>query len=143
MRFMVTFPATEQSEAGIMPSEEVIAAMGRFNEETAKAGLLLAADGLYPTSRGFRIRFSGGPGDSSTVTDGPFTESKEMIGGYWILQVESREEVISWMRRAPFGAGMEITVRQIIDPGDFAEDLSPEARAATDERLRVHVAVKD
>jgi hypothetical protein len=139
MRFMVILPANEQSEAAVMPSDEIVAAMGRFNEEMAKAGVLLAADGLYPTSRGARIRFSG---DTTTVTDGPFTESKDMIGGYWILQVKSRDEAISWMRRAPFGGGVELTLREIIDPADFAEDLSPEARAAADERLRAHVAVK-
>ena len=139
MRFMVILPANEPSEAAVMPSDDLIAAMGRFNEEMAKAGVLLAADGLYPTSRGARIRFSG---DTTTVTDGPFTESKEMIGGYWIIQVKSRDEAISWMRRAPFGSGVELTLREIIDPADFAEDLSPEARAAADERLGAHVAVK-
>jgi hypothetical protein len=117
MRFLVTLPANEQAEAAVMPSDDIITAMERFNDEMTKAGVLIASDGLHPTSRGARIRFSNG---KTIVTDGPFTESKELIAGYWIIEVQSKEEAISWMRRAPFGGGVELTLREIFDREEFA-----------------------
>src|SRR6188768_3811597 len=99
MRFMVIVPASKESEAGVMPDEKILTEMGKFNEEMIKAGVMLAGEGLHPTSKGARLTFSGG---KTTVTDGPFTESKEMIAGFWLIQVKSKEEAIAWMRRAPF-----------------------------------------
>ncbi|MBX6364561.1 MAG: YciI family protein [Gemmatimonadetes bacterium] len=126
MRFMVIVRATKESEAGVMPSPELLAAMGKYHEELVRAGVLLAADGLYPSSSGARVRFSG---SSRIVIDGPFTETKELIGGYWIFQVKSKEEAIEWVKRCPnpYPDGeSEIEIRQVIEPEDFA-DLAPEA----------------
>src|SRR5271167_2721723 len=103
MRFMVMVPADKQSEAGALPDAEMLGTMGKFNEEMVKAGVMLAGEGLMPTSKGARITFSGG---KTTVVDGPFTESKELIAGFWLIQVKSRDEAIAWMRRAPFGEGV-------------------------------------
>jgi hypothetical protein len=138
MRFMVLVPASKESETGAMPDEKLIAAMGRFNEEMAKAGVMLSGEGLHASAKGARIRFSGG---ETTVTDGPFTESKEMIAGYWIIQVKSKDEAVSWMRRAPFGGGVQIELRQIFEAEDFGATLSPEVREAN-ERARAHLATK-
>jgi hypothetical protein len=117
MRFMILVPASKESEAGQLPKEELLREMGKYNEELVKAGVLLAGDGLHPTSKGARVLFEGG---KKTVVDGPFTESKELVAGYWIFQVRSKEEAIEWVKRAPFGGGVAIEIRQIFDPADFA-----------------------
>lgn len=136
MRFMVLVPANEESEAGALPDEKDLAEMGKFNEELVKAGVMLAGEGLHPTSKGARIKFEGG---KTTVTDGPFTESKELIAGFWLIQAKSKEEAIEWMRRAPFGGGVELEIRQVFETEDFAtSDPSGELRAA-EERLRKQV----
>ena len=132
MRFMVIVKASKDSEAGVMPSTELLTAMGKFNEELVKAGVMLAGEGLQPSSKGFRVRFDG---DKRTVTDGPFTEAKELIAGFWILQVKSREEVLEWMKRAPFDGGTEIEIRQVFEVEDFGPALTPEL-AAAEERMR-------
>jgi hypothetical protein len=125
MRFMVLVKASEESEAGVMPSEEMLAEMGKFNEELVKAGVMLAGEGLHPTSRGVRIRFSG---DERTVIDGPFAETKELLGGYWLIQTRDRDEAIEWMKRAPFDDGTEIELRQVFEEEDFGEEFTPELR---------------
>ena len=117
MRFMVIVPANAESEAGILPSAEIMTAMGRYNEELARAGVLLAAEGLQPSSKGARIKFSG---DKRTVTDGPFAETKELIAGFWLIQARSKEEAIEWVKRAPFGGGFEVEIRPVFDPDDVA-----------------------
>jgi hypothetical protein len=117
MRFMILVPANKDSEAGILPSEDDLRAMGKFNEELAKAGVLLAGDGLHPTSKGARVIFDAG---KKTVLDGPFTESKELIAGFWIFQVKSKEEAIEWVKRAPFSRGTSIEIRQLFEAADFA-----------------------
>jgi hypothetical protein len=132
MRFMVLVPASPTSEAGEIPSTEMLTAMTRYNEELAKAGVLLAADGLHPSSKGARVRFQSG---EPTVIDGPFTESKELVAGYWIWECASRDEAIEWLKRAPFDGGVEVELRPIFDPADFAESMTPELREAG-ERLR-------
>jgi hypothetical protein len=129
---MVIVPASEESEAGVMPDEKMLTAMGRFNEEMVKAGVMLAGEGLQPSSKGARIRFSGG---TTTVVDGPFTESKELIAGFWLIQVKSRDEAIAWMRRAPFDDGTQLELRQVFESEDFGDALTPELREAED-RLR-------
>ena len=127
MRFMVLVPANKESEAGVLPSAELIAKMGAFNEEMVKAGVMLAGEGLHATSKGARIQFAGG---KTKVVDGPFTESKELIAGFWIIQVKSKEEAIAWISRAPFDGGVSIEIRQIFDPEDFAPvDPTGELRA--------------
>ena len=128
MRVMVMVKANKDSEAGVMPSSELLAEMGKFNEELVKAGILLAADGLQPSSKGKRVRFSGG---KRTVIDGPFTETKELIAGYWIWQVRSMEEAVEWLKRCPNphpGAESEVEIRQVFEAEDFAPDLAPEVR---------------
>ena len=126
MRFMVIVPANKDSEAGILPNPEQFAEMGKFNEEMAKAGILLAADGLQPSSKGARIKFSG---TKRTVIDGPFTESKELVAGFWIIQTKSKEEAIEWIKRAPlFDGGVEIEIRQIFETSDFSEPVSEQMR---------------
>lgn len=117
MRFMVLVKGDARTEAGVMPTEEELGAMGAFNEELLKAGVMLAGDGLQPTSKGAKIRYGGG--DGPKVIDGPFTEAKEIVAGYWIIEVKSRDEAIAWLRRAPF-AGGEIEIRQIFELSDFA-----------------------
>jgi hypothetical protein len=133
MRFMILVPANEESEAGALPDEKMLGAMGKFNEEMVKAGVMLAGEGLAPTSKGARLTFSGG---KTTVVDGPFTESKELIAGFWIIQVKSREEAVAWMRRAPFGEGVRLEIRQIQEFADFAaSDPTGELRAR-EQKLR-------
>jgi|SRR5579884_118377 len=124
MRFMVLVKATQRSEAGELPKREELAEMGRFNEELLKAGVMLAGDGLQSSSKGARIKF-GGP--KPIVTDGPFTETKELLAGYWIIQAKSKAEAIEWMSRAPFKEG-EIEIRQVFEAEDFGEELAPEMR---------------
>ena len=139
MRVLVTVPADRNSEAGVMPPTEVFAEMGKFNEELVKAGVMLAAEGLQPTSKGAKVRFGGG---KSTVTDGPFAESKELIAGFWIWQVRSMDEAIEWLRRSPFRhADIEITLRRIYDAEDFGPELTPELKAK-EEKLRATVAAR-
>jgi hypothetical protein len=125
MRFMVMVPASKDSEAGVLPDRDILTKMGTFNEEMVKAGVMLAGEGLQPTSKGARIRFSGG---KTTVIDGPFTESKELIAGFWLIQVKSRDEAVAWMRRAPFGEGVVLELRQIFETEDFGAELTPELR---------------
>ncbi len=116
MRFLVTVPATPESEAGVLPDEKVFVEMNKFNEEMVKAGVMLAAEGLQPTSKGAKIKYQNG---KTTVIDGPFTESKELIAGFWLIQVKSREEAIEWMKRAPFDGGVEIVLRQVYEDADL------------------------
>jgi len=137
MRFMVMVPASNESEAGVLPDEKIFAEMGKFNEEMVKAGVMLAAEGLQPTSKGARLKFSG---RKTTVIDGPFTESKELIAGFWLIQVKSKEEAIAWMKRAPFGDGVVLEIRQVFEAADFApSDPTGELRAQ-EERLRAQAA---
>jgi hypothetical protein len=138
MRVMVMVKATKETEAGQLPSTEEIAAMGQFNEELAKAGVLLAGEGLQPSSKGVRVRFSG---SKRTVIDGPFAETKELIAGFWIWQVKSMAEAIEWVKRCPnpTGAESEIEVRPVLEAEDFGEALTPELRER-EERLRARVA---
>lgn len=138
MKFMVIIKATAASEAGVMPSEALLAEMGRFNEEMVKAGIMLAGEGLHPSSKGARIRFDG---DKRSVVDGPFAETKELIAGFWLIEVGSKEEAIEWMKRCPhpFESGQaEIEIRQIFAPEDFGAEFTPELRAQ-EERLRAQV----
>jgi hypothetical protein len=123
MRFMVLVKASDESEAGVMPSEEALAAMGNFNEELVKAGVMLDGAGLLPSSHGSRLRFDAS--GAATVTDGPFTETKELLAGYWMIQVGSKEEAIEWMKRAPFQDG-EIEIRRVAEAEDFGEEYTPE-----------------
>jgi len=136
MRVMVFVPGDANSEAGTMPSPELVGRMMKFNEELVKAGVMLAGDGLTPTSKAKRVRFSG---SQRTVLDGPFAETKELIAGYWIWQVKSIEEAVEWLKRAPFDGGVEVTLRPIFDPADFGKDLPPELRAKA-EQLRAQAA---
>jgi hypothetical protein len=132
MRFMVIVKADKDSEAGVMPSTEMLTAMGKFNEEMVKAGVMLAGEGLHPSSKGARIKYSG---VSRIVMDGPFTETKELIAGFWLIEVKSKDEAIDWMKRAPFDGGAEIEIRQVFAADDFGEALTPELREQ-EERLR-------
>lgn len=133
MRFMVIVKANEESEAGVLPSTEILAEMGKYNEELVKAGVMLAGEGLHPSSKGARVRFSGG---KQTVIDGPFTEAKELIAGFWLLQTKSKDEVIEWVKRAPCFDGSELEIRQVFETSDFApSDPTGELREA-EERLR-------
>jgi hypothetical protein len=138
VRFIVMVKATSDSEAGVLPTHEQLAEMGRFNEEMVNAGLVLAADGLQASSKGVRIEFSGA---KPTVTDGPFTEAKELIAGFWLLQVKSKEEAIAWISRAPFHNGEEVEIRQLFEAEDFGDAATPELRAA-EARLRERAAAR-
>jgi hypothetical protein len=137
---MVMVKADKNSEAGVMPSEELLAAMGKFNEELAKAGVMLAGEGLHPTSKGARVRFSG---KKRSVIDGPFTESKELIAGFWLWQVKSMEEAIEWVKRCPnpMEGDSEIEIRPVFEPDDFGEAFTPELREQ-EERIRAQVSAK-
>ncbi len=134
MRFMVMVKATKESEAGVMPSEELLTEMGKYNEELVKAGVMLAGEGLHPSSKGARIRFSG---KDRTVIDGPFAETKELVAGFWLWQVKSKEEAIEWLKRAPFDE-TEVEIRQVFEAEDFGDELTPELREQ-EERLRAQV----
>jgi len=139
MRFMILVPAGNESEEGVLPDEKLLTEMTKFNEEMVKAGVMLAGEGLHPSSKGARIKFSDG---KTTVIDGPFTESKELIAGFWLIQVKSKEEAIAWMKRAPFGGGVVLEIRQVFETEDFApSDPTGEIRAQ-EERLRAQVAAK-
>jgi len=137
MRFMVIVKANEDSEAGVMPSKKILTEMGKFNEELAKAGVMLAGDGLHPSSKGTRVKFSGG---KTIVTDGPFAETKELIAGFWLWQVKSKEEAIEWLKRAPF-EDTEVEIRQLFEAEDFGDEFTPELREQ-EERVRAQVAAK-
>jgi hypothetical protein len=134
---MVMVKATEESEAGVMPSEELLTEMGKFNEELVKAGVMLAGEGLQPSSKGARVKFSG---DKRTVVDGPFTETKELIAGFWLIQVKSKDEAIEWVKRVPNPTGDEgeIEIRQVFEADDFGDELTPELREQ-EARLRAQV----
>ena len=139
MRFMVIVKANKESEAGVLPDQKVLAAMGKFNEELVKAGVMLAGEGLQPSSKGARVRF--GKDGKKTVIDGPFAETKELVAGFWLWQVTSRDEAIEWLKRAPFGGDVEVEIRQVFETADFGENMTPEMRAR-EERLRAEVAAK-
>jgi hypothetical protein len=132
MRVMVIVKANQESEAGILPSTEILAAMGKYNEELVKAGVMLAGEGLHPSSKGKRVKFSAG---KHTITEGPFAETKELIAGFWLWQVKSMEEAIEWLKRSPFDGGTEIEIRQVFEAADFGENLTPELQE-NEERLR-------
>jgi len=138
MRFMILVKADKDSEAGVLPSKEILTEMGRFNEQLVKAGVMLAAEGLQPSSKGARVRFTPG---KETVIDGPFAETKELIAGFWLWQVKSKEEAIEWLKRAPFGGGMEVEIRQVFEAEDFGANLTPEHREQW-ERLRKQAGTK-
>ncbi len=129
MRVMVVVKASEESEAGVMPSEQLLTEMGKYNEELAKSGVMLAGDGLHPSSRGKRVRFSGG---QKAVIDGPFAETKELIAGFWIWQVRSMEEAVEWLKRAPFDGGVEVEIRPVFEAEDFGDEFTPELREQED-----------
>ena len=122
MRVMVIVKANKESEAGVLPDTEILSKMGKYNEQLVKAGIMLAADGLQPSSKGKRVRFSG---DKRTVIDGPFTETKELIAGYWLWQVRSMDEAVEWLKRAPFDGGTEIEIRPAYEMSDFGENMTP------------------
>ncbi len=129
MRVMVVVKASKESEAGVMPSEQLLAEMGAYNEELARSGVMLAGDGLHPSSKGKRVRFLG---DQRTVIDGPFAETKELIAGYWIWQVRSMEEAVEWLKRAPFDGGTEVEIRPVFEAEDFGAEFTPELREQED-----------
>ena len=135
MRVLVAVKANKDSEAGVMPTKEILTAMGKFNEELVKAGVMLAAEGLHPSSKGKRIRFEGG---KKTIIDGPFTETKELIAGFWLWQVRNMDEAIEWLKRSPFDGGAEVEVRPVFEAEDFGAELTPDLRAQ-EERLRKEV----
>jgi hypothetical protein len=138
MRCMVIVKADKNSEAGVMPNRELLTAMGKFNEELVKAGVMLAGEGLHPSSKGKRVKFSGG---KQTVTDGPFTESKELVAGFWLWQVRSMEEAVEWLKRSPFDGGAELEIRQVFEADDFGDQLTPELREQ-EQRLRQQAAAR-
>ena len=140
MRFMILVKASKDSEAGALPDEKILTAMGKFNEELERAGVLLAGEGLQASSKGARVKFSG---TKRTVIDGPFSETKELIGGFWMWQVKSKEEAIEWVKRCPnpFAGESEIEIRQVFETSDFGPELTPERRAAED-RMRANSGMK-
>jgi len=142
MRFMVIVKATKESEAGVLPDHKLLEEMGRFNEELSKAGVMLAGEGLQPSSKGARIRFSG---SKRTVIDGPFAETKELVAGFWLIQAKSKEEAIEWMKRSPNphpGQECEIEIRQLFDAEDFGAEFTPELREQ-EERIRAEAAKRN
>lgn len=138
MRVMVIVKANSETESGVMPSEAELAAMGRYNEELVNAGIMLAGEGLHPSSKGVRVQFTDG---GRTVTDGPFAETKELVAGFWIWQVASMDEAVEWLKRAPFGSGSELEIRPIFEAEDFGEAFTPELREQ-EERLRAQTAAR-
>jgi hypothetical protein len=132
---MVIVKASKESEAGQMPSQEILSRMGKFNEELVNAGVMLAGEGLHPSSRGKRVRFSG---STRTVIDGPFTETKELAAGFWLWKVKSMDEAVEWLKRAPFDGGTEVEIRPIFEAEDFGKELTPELRAQ-EEKLRAKI----
>lgn len=138
MRYMVIVKGDEKSEAGVLPDKELLEQMGKFNEELVKAGIMLAGEGLHPSSKGVRVRFEKG---SKTVIDGPFAETKELVAGFWLWQTKSLDEAIEWLKRAPFGPGAELEIRQVFEAEDFGDEFTPELREQ-EERLRQEIASK-
>jgi hypothetical protein len=138
MRFMVLVKADKNSEAGVMPSQQLLTEMGKYNEKLAKAGVMLAGEGLHPSSKGARVKFSG---DQRTVIDGPFAETKELVAGFWLWQVKSKQEAIDWLKRAPFDGGTEVEIRQLFEAEDFGAELTPELREQ-EERVRAQIEKK-
>jgi len=138
MRVMVLVKANKDSEAGVMPDEKLLTDMGKFNEELVKAGVMLAGEGLHPSSKGVRVKFSG---DERVVIDGPFAETKELVAGFWLWKVKSLEDAIEWLKRAPFDGGTEIEIRPLFETEDFGDELTPELREQ-EERLRAQIAAK-
>jgi hypothetical protein len=138
MRVMVIVKANKDSEAGVLPDKEILTEMGKFNEQLLKAGVMLAAEGLLASSKGKRVRFDGA---KKTVIDGPFTETKELIAGFWLWQVKSMDEAVEWLKRAPFGGGTEVEIRQVFETEDFGDNLTPELRAQ-EARHRTQTAAK-
>ena len=135
MRVMVIVKATKNSEAGVLPDEKLLAAMGKYNEELVKAGVMLAGEGLHPSSRGKRVKFAG---RKKTVIDGPFAETKELIAGFWLWQVKSMDEAVEWLKRAPFGEGEEVEIRRVFEAEDFGTEFTPELREQED-RLKAEI----
>lgn len=135
MRFLVIVKANKESEAGVMPTKEMLTEMGKFNEELVKAGVMLAGEGLQPSSKGKRVRFQG---KTRTVIDGPFTETKELIAGFWIWQCRSMDEAVEWLRRAPFDGGTEVEIRQVFEAEDFGAEFTPELREQ-EQQLRAQI----
>ena len=138
MRVMVLVKASKESEAGQMPTEKLLAHMGKYNEELVKAGIMEAGEGLHPSSKGKRVRFSG---TGRTVIDGPFAETKELVAGFWLWKVKSMDEAVEWLKRAPFDGGTELEIRPIFEADDFGKEFTPELRAQ-EERLRAKIAAK-
>lgn len=138
MRFMVIVKVTPESEAGQMPSTEILAAMGKYNERLVKAGVMQAGEGLHPSSKGVRVKFNG---QERKVTDGPFAETKELIAGFWLWQCKSKQEALEWLKKAPFDGGTEVELRQIFEAEDFGAELTPELREQ-EEKLRSEIAKK-
>jgi hypothetical protein len=138
MRCMVFVKANKDSEAGVLPSTELLTNMGKFNEELVKAGVMLAGEGLQPSSKGKRITFTGG---KPTITDGPFAETKELVAGFWIWQVRSIEEAVEWLKRSPFGPGAEVEIRPVFEAEDFGPQMTPELKEQED-RLREQMSAK-
>ena len=138
MRVMVIVKASRESEAGQMPSEKLLTDMGNYNEQLVKAGIMLAGEGLHPTSKGKRVKFAG---RDRTVVDGPFAETKELIAGYWLWQVKSIDEAVEWLKRAPFEEGDEVEIRPVFEADDFGREFTPELRAQ-EERLRAEITAK-
>src|SRR5512138_415090 len=135
MRVMVVVKASPESEAGQLPGKELLEQMGRYNEELVKAGIMLAAEGLHPSSKGKRVRFSG---KERTVVDGPFAETKELIAGFWLWQVKDIDDAVAWLKRAPFDGGTEVEIRPLFEAADFGEEFTPELRAQ-EERMRAEI----
>jgi hypothetical protein len=135
---MILVKANKDSEAGVLPDEKILTEMGKFNEQLVKAGVMLAGEGLHPSSKGVRVRFDG---SKRTVIDGPFAETKELIAGFWLWQVKSKEEAIEWLKRAPFGGGTEVEIRQVFEAEDFGAEFTPELREQ-EERLRRQISAK-
>jgi hypothetical protein len=133
---MVLVKANKESEAGVLPDEKILADMGKFNEELVNAGIMTAGEGLHPSSKGARVKFSGG---TPTVIDGPFSETKELVAGFWLWQVKSMDEAIAWLKKAPFGGGTEVEIRPLFEAEDFGENFTPELREQ-EERLREKIA---
>jgi hypothetical protein len=135
---MVIVKANEESEAGVLPDGKILSEMGKYNEELVKAGVMLAGEGLHASAKGVRVKFDGG---KRTVIDGPFSETKELIAGFWLWQVKSKEEAVEWLKRAPFDGGTEVELRQVFETEEFGANLTPELREQ-EERLRAQLGAK-
>ena len=136
MRVMVIVKANEESEAGVMPNEQILTDMGKYNEELVKAGVMLAGEGLHPSSKGKRVKFNG---SNRIVTDGPFAETRELIAGFWLWQVKSMDDAVAWLKRAPFDGGTELEIRQVFEMEEFGDEFTPELREQ-EERIRAEAA---